>query len=168
MELSDVISKRRSIRKYKPAVPDIELIKECIDAANHAPSSKNSQPWKFVIVKDKQIIEKLSKAQIYSNFLKNAPMVIVALSDENKSPNHFVEDCSCAIMLLMLQAAELGLGTCWNAVYHPGNQKREDYVRDILKIPRNYRVIVNIGIGYPAEKPGKKEIKGFEEAAEVR
>jgi nitroreductase len=168
MGFLDLAGKRRSIRNFEKRIPEISLIKKCIITANHAPSSHNSQPWKFIVVKDKQTIEKLSKTQIYSNFLKNAPMVIVALSDEKKSPNHFVEDCSCAIMLLMLQAAELGLGTCWNAVYQPGNQRREDYVRGILKIPKNYRVIANIAIGYPAEKPGKKEIKGFEEAAEVR
>ncbi|MFZ6016816.1 MAG: nitroreductase family protein [Nitrospirota bacterium] len=154
---------RRSIRKYKKEIPSEELIKRCIEAACHAPSSKDSQPWSFVLVRDKEKIRELSKTQPYSRFLENAPFVIVALADENKS-NHWLEDCSCAIMLLLLEAHSLGLGACWNAVYLPGSQKREDYVKKVLNIPEKYRVIANIGIGYPEEKPLTKRVKGFNEA----
>ena len=165
MEFSELIKKRRSIRKYKTEMPEMSLIKKCIESACNAPSAHNSQPWKFIIVNDREKINQLGETQKHSQFLKNAPMAIVVLADEEKSPDHFVEDCSCAIMLLMLQASELGLGTCWNAVFC--DEKREDYVRGILGI-KNYRVIANIAIGYPAEKPGKKKIKSFEEAAELR
>jgi nitroreductase len=164
MEFSKVIEARRSIRKYKKEVPSDDLIKQCIEAACYAPSAQNSQPWKFVIVKDREKILALSKTQPYSAFLVNAPVVIVALAEEEKSPRHWVEDLSCAIMLLMLKAAELGLGTCWNAVYSPESQKREEYVRNLLGIPKKYRVLANIGLGFPDEKPGKKKVKSFEEA----
>lgn len=164
MELSEAIQTRRSVRKYKQEVPGDELIRECIEAACFAPSAHNSQPWKFVVVKDKEKIKALSKTQPYSAFLSSAPVVIVALAEESKSPRHWVEDLSCAIMLLMLKAHEFGLGTCWNAVYQPGSQEREDYVRQVLKIPKGYRVLANIGLGFPAEKPGKKRVKTFEEA----
>ena len=167
MELSEAIIARRSIRKYKREVPSDDLIKQCIEAACYAPSAKNSQPWKFVIVKDREKISALSKTQPYSAFLANAPVVIVALAEEEKSPRHWIEDLSCAIMLLMLKAAELGLGTCWNAVYSPENQKREEYVRKLLGIPEKYRVLANIGLGFPDEKPGKKKIKSFEEAVSL-
>lgn len=162
-EISETIKTRRSIRKYKKEIPSEELIKRCIEAACHAPSSKDSQPWSFVLVRDKEKIRELSKTQPYSRFLENAPFVIVALADENKS-NHWLEDCSCAIMLLLLEAHSLGLGACWNAVYLPGSQKREDYVKKVLNIPEKYRVIANIGIGYPEEKPLTKRVKGFNEA----
>ena len=164
MELSQAIEARRSIRKYKKEVPSDELIKKCIEAACFAPSAHNSQPWKFIVVKDEEKILALSKTQPYSAFLANAPVVIVALAEENKSPRHWVEDLSCAIMLLMLKAVELGLGTCWNAVYSPEDQKREEYVRKILGIPSKYRVLANIGLGFPDEKPAKKKVKSFEEA----
>lgn len=162
-DILEIIKTRRSIRRYKKEIPDEELIKRCIEAACYAPSSKDSQPWSFVLVKDKEKIRELSKTQPYSGFLENAPFVIVALVDENKS-NHWLEDCSCAIMLLLLEAHSLGLGACWNAVYLPETQKREDYVRRVLNIPKNYRVIANIGIGYPDEKPLTKRLKGFNEA----
>jgi nitroreductase len=164
MEVSEAIETRRSIRKYRKEVPSDNLIKQCIEAACYAPSAHNSQPWKFVIVKEKEKIEALSKTQPYSAFLYNAPVVIVALAEEQKSPRHWVEDLSCAIMLLMLKAHGLGLGTCWNAVYSPENQKREDYVRKVLGISNKYRVLANVGLGFPDEKPGKKKVKDFEEA----
>ncbi|MEM5861117.1 MAG: nitroreductase family protein [Candidatus Aenigmatarchaeota archaeon] len=69
---------------------------------------------------------------------------------------------SCAIMLLMLRATDLGLATCWNAVYSPENKEREDYVRKVLKISTKYRVLANIALGYPDEKPSEKKIKYFE------
>jgi nitroreductase len=167
MELSKVIKKRRSIRRFAEKMPEMEKIRECIEAACYAPSSHNSQPWKFFIVTDKKKIEMLSKTQTYCSFLKNAPMVIVATADEKLSPSHFIEDCTCAVMILMLKAAELGLGTCWGAVYSPKDQKREDHVRNVLNVPKNYRVICNIGIGYPDQRPGKKNVKSFERATEV-
>ena len=122
---------------------------------------------KYFVVTDKKKIDMLSMTHEYSSFLKNAPVVIVATADEKLSSNHYVEDCTCAIMLLMLKAAELGLATCWGAVYNPGDQKREDYVRNILGVPKNHRVICNIGLGYPSYKPGKKTVKNFEQAAEL-
>ncbi len=162
-DIFEIIKTRRSIRKYKKEMPDEKLIKKCIEAACYAPSSKNSQPWTFVLVKDRGKIEELSKTQPYSKFLESAPFVVVALADEGKS-NHWLEDCSCAIMLLSLEAHSLGLGTCWNAVYHPEIKEREDYVRKVLNIDKKFRVIANIGIGYPDEEPSHKKVKSSEEA----
>ncbi len=164
MDFSDLLKKRRSIRKYKKEMPSMDLIEQCITTACNAPSAHNSQPWKFIIVKNREKINQLGETQRHSQFLKNAPMAIVVLADEELS-NHFVEDCSCAIMLLMLRAADLGLGTCWNAVY--GDEQREKYVRKVLNLPEKYRVLCNIGIGYPDEEPGSKATKSLEEAAEV-
>ncbi|PIQ94557.1 MAG: NAD(P)H nitroreductase [Nitrospirae bacterium CG_4_10_14_0_8_um_filter_41_23] len=161
-DIFEIIKTRRSIRRYKKEIPDEVLIRRCIEAACYAPSSKDSQPWSFVLVKDRDKIKELSKTQPYSKFLENAPYVIVALADEGKS-NHWLEDCSCAIMLLLLEAHSLGLGTCWNAVYHPEIQEREDYVRKVLDIDRRYRVIANIGIGYPDEEPLPKKVKSSRE-----
>lgn len=167
MEFSEVIKKRRSIRRFKEEIPDINLIKKCIEAACYAPSAQNSQPWKFIVVKNRETIEKLSETQPYTKFLKEAPTIIVVLGDKEKSPNHWVEDCSCACILLMLQATELGLGTCWGAVYHPTDKTREEYVRKILKLPEKYGVLNLIGIGYSGITPKEKVIKSFEDTTEV-
>lgn len=163
MEFDKIIEKRRSIRKYKKEKPDIKIIKRCIEAACHAPSAHNMQTWKFAIVTDIKKIEELSKTQKWSAFLVEAPYVIVVLADGTKS-SHWFEDCSCAVMLLMLKAVDLGLGTCWNAVYSPENTKREEYVKNILGIKnKNLRVLCSIGIGWPDEKPAAKKVKSFDE-----
>jgi len=162
-DIFGIIKTRRSIRKYKKEVPDETLIRKCIEAACYAPSARNSQPWSFVLVRDREKIMKLSKTQIYSKFLKDAPFVIVALADEEKS-NHWLEDCACAIGFLLLEAHSLGLGACWNAVYSPESQKREDYVREVMDIPKRYRVIANIGLGFPDEKPSPKKVKSLKDA----
>lgn len=163
MELLDVIKSRRSIRKYKDEKPPIELINKCIEVALYAPSARNSQPWSFIVVKNKEVIQKLSKAQPYTKFLEDAPYVVVALADEKKS-NHWLEDLGCAIMLLLLEAHSLGLGACWGAIYHPENRQRENYVRELLNIPEKLRIIACIGIGYPDEAPSPKKVKSLDEA----
>ncbi len=160
-DIFDIIKTRRSIRRFKKEIPDEVLIRRCIEAACYAPSSKNSQPWSFVIVKDREKISYLSRTQPYAEFLQHAPIVIVVLADEKRSPNHWIEDCSCATMLLMLEAHSLGLGTCWCAVYLPDTQKRENYVRKVLDISDKFRVVAMIGIGYPDEEPESKTIRSF-------
>jgi nitroreductase len=162
-DIFELIKSRRSIRKYKRDIPAEELIKRCIEAALYAPSAKNSQPWSFIIVKDKETIIQLSKAQPFTKFIENAPYVVVALADEKKS-NHWLEDMGCAIMSLLLEAHYLGLGACWGAIYDPENTERENHVRGILQIPENLRIIACIGIGYPDETPSPKKIKSLDEA----
>lgn len=161
-DIFEIIKSRRSIRKYKQKQVSDDLIKKCIQSACYAPSAKNSQPWSFIVIKNKDKIKQLSKTQPFSKFLEGAPCVIVALADEGKS-NHWLEDCACAIMTLLLEAHSLGLGACWNAVYKPDDRSREDYVRKVLNIPDKYRVIANIGIGYPDEKPLPKKVKNLDE-----
>jgi len=167
MEMLEHLKKRRSIRKFLPKPVEDEKIKKLIEAATFSPSSMDLQPLKIFIVKNREIIEKLSKTQKYSDFLKNAPLVIVVTVDETLSSKHFVEDASIAAFAILLEASGLGLGACWNAVYLPENQKREEYVRNILKIPKNYRVICNLGIGYPDEKPEEKTVKKFEDVTKI-
>lgn len=162
-DIFEIIKGRRSIRKYKKESPPEELIKRCIEAALYAPSAKNSQPWSFIVVKNKEKIKNLSKAQPFTKFLEGAPYVIVALADEKKS-NHWLEDMGCALMALLLEAHSLGLGACWGAIYHPENKERENHVRGVLDVPENLRIIACIGIGYPDEKPSPKKIKSLNEA----
>lgn len=163
VDLFEIIKGRRSIRKYKKEPPPEELIKRCIEAALYAPSAKNSQPWNFIVVKDREKIKQLSKAQPFTKFLEGAPCVIVALADEGKS-NHWLEDMGCALMLLLLEAHSLGLGACWGAIYHPENKERENHVRRVLDVPENLRIIACIGIGYPDETPSPKRVKSLDEA----
>jgi len=163
VEALEAITSRRSIRRFEDKPVPEELVSRVMDAARHAPSANNSQPWEFVIVTEKSLKEKISKANIYGGFLEDAPAVIVTLSDSDKSPSHCVEDCSAAIENLMVAAYASGLGTCWVAIYNPSTKEREDLVRDILDIPKRFRVIAAVAIGYPGEKPYPKKLRPLNE-----
>lgn len=167
MEMLEHLRKRRSIRRFLPRPIDDDKIAKLITAATLSPSARNRQPWKFFVVKNKDTIIKLSKTQPYSAFLKGAQAVIVVAVDEKISENHFVEDGSIAALSILLEATDLGLGACWNAVYYQKDETKEEYVRGVLNIPKNYRIICNIGLGYPDEKTDEKEIKALKDIIEV-
>jgi len=163
LELYKAIRLRRSVRRYRPdPVPD-QIIRKIMEAASWAPSSSNSQPWEFVVVRDRNTLEKLSRTHAYAGMLKGAPMCIVACSDPTRSPNHWVEDCSIAVENMLLAARAEGLGTCWIAVYRPTDQQRENRVREVLSIPKDIRVVALVGVGYPAENPQPPARRKLEE-----
>ncbi len=163
MELYEAIRSRRSIRRYKPDVVPDDVIRKIIEAASWAPSSSNSQPWEFLVVRDRGVLDRLSRTHPYASLLKGAPLCIVACSDPKRSPNHWVEDCSLAVQNMLLAARAEGLGTCWVAVYRPSDVERENRVREVLSIPRSIRVIALIGLGYPAESPQPPSRRKLEE-----
>ena len=155
------IQKRRSIRKYseKPVEQDKKDI--IVEAALRAPSSMGRDPWDFVVVDDKALLEKLSMAKPHgSSFLKDAALGIVVCADRNKS-DVWVEDASIASTHIYLAAESLGLGACWIQM-----RKRNysdvltsgEYVASVLKLPEDMEVLSIIAIGYPAEE--KKPHKG--------
>lgn len=159
MDFLEVVKTRRSIRRYRPDPVSDELIHQLIDAARHAPSADDIQPWEFIVVSDKQVKEKLSKTHAWSYFVKDASVCIVALGNERLSPSYFAIDTTCAIQNLLLASRSLGLGACWVAVYDPHNPSYENHVRTVLKVPSNLRIIAMIPIGYPDEKAGLRTLR---------
>jgi len=163
LELYEAIRTRRSIRRYKPnPVPD-KIIRKITEAASWAPSASNNQPWEFVVVRERNTLEMLSRTHAYAGMLKGAPLCIAACSDPTRSPNHWVEDCSLAVENMLLAARAEGLGTCWIAVYRPNDMERENSVREVLAIPKSVRVIALVGVGYPAENPRPPARRRLEE-----
>jgi len=159
LDLLKAIKTRRSIRRFKPtSIPD-HLINLVIDAARHAPSANDTQPWEFIIVKDKRVKEQLAKTHTWSSFIKDAPVCIVVLGNEEVSPSFFVIDASCATENLLLAAHGLGLGACWVAVYDQCNSNSERYVRDVLNVPSHLRIIAMVPIGYPDEKAKPRDLR---------
>lgn len=155
MEFFEVIKKRRSIRKYQEKdVPD-ELIDMILETAFYSPSSRNSRPWHFIVVKDRGLIKALANTRRATRFLETAPLAIVVCAEETSA---WIEDASIAAEHIQLAATALGLGACWGHVKdrkHDESEGAEDYVRRILNIPEGIRVLCIIGVGYPAEQ--KKE-----------
>jgi nitroreductase len=150
-----LIQKRRSIRRFlkKPVEPEkIELL---IEAALRAPSSRGLNPWEFIVVSDRELLKKLSKAKIHgSAFLKNAALGIVVCADPAKC-DVWIEDTSIASIFIHLAAESIGLGSCWIQIrerMHNDTVTSEEYVSNTLNIPGNIKVESVIAIGYTAEQ----------------
>ncbi len=164
---SSLIQKRRSIRRFNEKPVENEMIDVLIEAALRAPSSRGLNPWEFVVVTERDLLEKLSSAKMHgSEFLKNAPLGIVVYADEDKC-DVWVEDCSIASTFIFLAAESLGLGSCWIQIrerMHSETLTSEAYVSDVLKIPPKLKVESIIAVGYPAETkpPHKKEELQYE------
>ena len=124
MEVHEAIKKRRSIRKFLDKPVSQEIIKELLEAARLSPSAMNAQPWKFLVVNDKKVINELRKENIFrQEFVYNAPVIIVCCADIDSYPDRArdnfalrelaIGDIAFASQNLVLRATELGLGTCY-------------------------------------------------------
>lgn len=158
----DILRTRRSIRKYinqKIEEDKIEIIKEAI---LRSPSGRGVNPWTFIFVDDRDLLDKLSRSKEHgSALLKGAALGIVMCGNEKESDT-WIEDCSIAAIIAQLTAHSLGLGSCWVHLrnrMHSKETSSESYVRELLNIPSNISIDSIIGIGYPDEKkePHAKE-----------
>jgi nitroreductase len=154
MAVLDLIRARRSIRAYKSEPVPEEVLARVMEAARLAPSGKNLQPWKFILVRDKDMKRQLAEASRGQYFMAEAPLVIVACGYPDRSyqrqGNYMTSwsiDVSIAVDHLMLQAQEDGLGTCWIGAFE------ETSVKSLLGIPDGVKVLALTPLGYPAESP---------------
>jgi len=149
VDVLEAIKTRRSVRRYqRNPVPD-ELVRELLEAGRWAPSSKNSQPWRFIVLRSGEVRERIARVAAYGWFLADAPLGIVVAVDP-KASRRAIQDGSNAAMLILLAAHALGLGACWIASY---DTPHEEEVREILGVPEGVRIAAIISIGYPAERP---------------
>lgn len=150
----ELLRQRRSIRQFENTPVEPDKRNQLTEALLRSPSSRNFDPWEFIVVDDRQLLDKLSQSKQHgSAFLKGAPLGIVICADENKS-DVWVEDCSIASILVQLTAQSLGLGSCWIQIrkrMHDETVTSEDYIRTLLDIPEGIRVESIIAVGYPAE-----------------
>jgi nitroreductase len=161
MELLREIVERRSIRKFKPDPIEKEVIGRIVEAGRLAPSAKNRQEWRFVVVQKKSIREMLKNAAYGQEYIEEAPAVIAACTTniEYKMPNgqlSYPIDITFAVSFMLLQAIHEGLGTCCVTTYN------EQEVKEILTVPHGMRVVMLLVLGYPDEKPEetpRKQIK---------
>ncbi|MFH2219032.1 MAG: nitroreductase family protein [Pseudomonadota bacterium] len=150
-----LIQKRRSIRRYSEKKVAADKIDMLVEAALRSPSSRGFNPWRFIVVTDKGLLEKLALAKPHgSSFLKNAPLGFVVCADPEVS-DVWVEDTSIATIIIQLAAESVGLGSCWIQIrkrMHDEIKSAETYVSEILNIPENLCVESMIAVGYPDEK----------------
>lgn len=151
----EAIFKRRSIRKYKPESVQPEKMSRVLSAAAYAPSAGNKQPWVFIVCDDRALLNRIHELHPYSNMLTEAPAAIIVCADlDAYSPgantDFFLLDCAAAIQNLMLEAYELGLGTCWLGV--SPNKDRAEEIGALFGLPERVVVHSVVAIGYPDEE----------------
>jgi nitroreductase len=171
----ELVRSRRSIRRFLPRPVEREKILTCLEAARLAPSAENVQPWRFVVIDDPDLKKKLTDkifSGIYfvSKFAAQAPVLILILARLDFLANRlgrqiqgvpfYLIDIGIAGEHLVLQAEELGLGTCWLGWF---NHRQ---TRKILGIPRKYKIVCLIALGYYDKKPERpRPRKELEEIA---
>jgi len=149
-DLIKAIFARRSIRKYTAEPVSERDIKTLLEAAMAAPSSSNRKPWHFVVVTNRQTLDKLASVHPHGKMLFEAPLCIAVCGDKTISPSAWVQDCSAAAENLLLAATALGLGAVWLGV-HP-KEERVGSIRSVLNILETIVPLNLISIGHPAEE----------------
>ena len=144
----NAIFNRCSIRKYLNKEIEKDKIELLLKAAMQAPSAGNQQPWEFVVVQNKDIIEKLSHAHKYAGFIKDAPLVIVPVYKKKDLvfPEYTYIDMSIACENMWLEATELNLGCCWLGI--SPLKEREEYVNNVLNLDDYLCAFSLMAIGY--------------------
>ena len=156
MNTFETILTRRSIRQFDPTRPITdEQIHKMLEAAMHAPSAQNSRPWEFVVVTDPEGIRKVGEFEGGQKSYETAQAVIIVLGvKEKECPGNLINDCSAAAQNIVLEAWEMGIGSCWCGIYPV--ESRTNGAVEFLGLPEGVVPFCAIPLGYPAENPAAK------------
>ncbi|MEO0271002.1 MAG: nitroreductase family protein [candidate division WOR-3 bacterium] len=168
MEFYELVLNRFSCRKFKDKSVEREKILKCIDAARLAPSACNSQPWRFVVVDDEKLIREIAEIAtrgiygVINKFLFEVPCIVVVVADKEKfiarlgaritGTQYYLIDIGISSEHFVLQAQELGLGTCFIGYFN------ERGIKKLLNIPNKYKVPLLIAVGYPDDIYKEEEV----------
>ncbi|MBU4349144.1 nitroreductase family protein [bacterium] len=158
----EVIKKRQGVRSYLDKEIPENVLQQVLEAGRLAPSASNKQYWKFIVVKDEDLRKRMVPACKNQKFVGEAPVVIVgcATNPEHIMPcgeHSYPVDLAIALDHMSLQAAALGLGTCWIGAFY------QDEVKEIMGIPKGVRVVALMPLGFPKELGSKIERKPLSE-----
>jgi nitroreductase len=162
MDVSAAIKGRRSVRSYKDLEVESDKIEKILEAGRLSPSASNRQEWKFLVVKYAETKKKLARAAMNQSFIGQAPVVLAACATESKAVmtcghSTYAVDVSIAFAYMLLQAYELGLGTCWIGAFS------EEEVKSVLGVPKHVRVVALSPLGYPATETAARSRKSLDE-----
>ncbi len=157
MALLDLIKHRKSVRDFLDRPVEREKIMMCLEAARLAPSASNSQPWRFIVVDDRELKNKLCAAAFrgmyrVNSFCQTAPVIVVVISEKSnflariggmfRGTKYYLIDIGVAVEHFVLEAEDLGLGTCWIGWFN------ERAVKSVLSIPQDKKIDILIALGY--------------------
>lgn len=145
---------RRSIRAFAPGEVSDALVQKLLEAAMAAPSAVARDPWRFVVVRDRQALARIAQALPHGQMLTSAALGIVVCGDleaaHDQQLGYLLQDCSAAIENLLLAAHALGLGACWLGV-HP-REERVQRLKALFKLPTSVLPVACIAVGRPGEQ----------------
>ena len=161
MEILDVMRARRSVRRYTEEPLTDEQLRQIVSAALLAPSGHSKYPCEFIIVKSRELLDKMSRCRKnVAKMLMGAAAAIVVVADVDKSDT-FVEDSCVAMMSMELAATSIGVGNCWIQIRNrdaEDDSSSEDYLRGLLDFPKNFACQAILSLGYPAKEPRAREL----------
>jgi nitroreductase len=156
-----IIHQRKSVRNYTDKKVSREQLETLVRAGMAAPTAANKQPWAFIAIDDRKMLDTLAEGLPYAKMLKQATSAIVVCGDMTKAFEGFeqifwVQDCSAASENILLAAESMGLGAVWTAVYPA--EDRMKYVVGVLGLPKHIIPLNVIPVGYPVgvDKPKDK------------
>ncbi len=152
MDFYEAIRTRRSVRSFKEDKIPEEVLNRVLEAARVAPSGGNRQPWRFILVKDDTLRQKMISACNNQRFIADAPLIVVACGQRlaTNRGGYMGEmgvllDVAIAFTHLILAARAEGLGSCWIGAF------KNDVIKKLLKVPEEYEVVAITPLGYPSE-----------------
>ena len=160
MELKEIISRRRSTRKFLPTPVERERLERVVEMALQAPSSRNSRSTRFMIVQNPDLLEKMSRMRDYgSAFMKDAAAAILVMGDK-RATDLWIDNCAISATTLQLAVVDEGLASCWVHVNdrpclqaEPDGRKADNYLRELLDLPEHYGILCAVALGYSDFEP---------------
>ncbi len=156
MDLLEVMRSRRSVRTYTGETVAEEKVDQILKAGLLSASGKNLKPWEFIVVRDKEVLAKLTKSRAAgAAMIEHADCAIVVIGDTEKT-DVWTEDCSAAMTNMHLMADYLGVGSCWvqgRLREASDGRTTEDFIRELLSIPDKYGVEAILSLGMPKDHP---------------
>ena len=148
----EAISTRRSVRSFTSKPIAKEIVEELLRAAMSAPSAGNEQPWQFVVMDDRRMLDRIIDVNPNAKMCKEAQAAILVCGDTSKEkyPGFWVQDCSAAAQNILLAAHDKGIGSVWTGVY-PIEERVEGFKR-LLGLPENVVPFCLVPLGYPAKQ----------------
>ena len=155
IQLNEIIAERTSCRNFRLQKMNIDKIQALIESARWAPSGKNGQPWRFVVVINENIKKAIALNSVYGNWMKNASAFIIVYLDKGKSYDYIkdLQGIGAAIQNILLQATYMGIGTCWIGEI----LRNEAKINSLLQVPDNYELMAVICVGYANESTVKTQ-----------
>jgi nitroreductase len=155
METIEAIMSRRSVRQFTNEPITQEQLDTLLHAAMQAPSAGNGQPWHFVVIQERAMLDQIPNVHPYAQMLKDAPLAILVCGNEadTRYTNYWMLDCSAATQNILLAAHAIGLGAVWLGV-HP-SEERIASITKLFELPKGVHPVSLIAVGHPREVPAR-------------